>query len=153
MTRSVGLAALSGGTRGSDWTPDALTATLVALLVRVGLIAIATADAVVEELDRLSELAWGAAERYVETSDDATAQAVRFFGPEQRMIGVLIVAVVLFLMPTILGRVSEAQPANISGPLGNINSSEQAASIIEFGWLVPLLMIVFLVFVYLRQAR
>lgn len=101
-----------------------------------------------EELAEDWELSKTAAEQDLSESDSLTA---RFFGPEKTMIGVLTVAVVLYLMPVILSKVGSAG-GNISGPLGNINSGEQAASIINFGWLVPLLMIVFMVFAYLNRA-
>ena len=94
------------------------------------------------------ELSKTAAEQRLDESDSRTA---RFFGPEKTMIGVLTVAVVLYLMPVILSKVGNAG-GNITGPLGDINSGEQAASIINFGWLVPLLMIVFMVFAYLNRA-
>jgi hypothetical protein len=77
----------------------------------------------------------------------------RLFGPEKTMIGVLVVAVVLYLMPTILSKVGSAASNDISGPLANVSSGQEAVGIIEFGWLVPLLMIVFMVFTYLRQAQ
>jgi hypothetical protein len=101
-----------------------------------------------EDLTEDWELSKTAAEQDLEESD---SQMARFFGPEKTMIGVLTVAVVLYLMPVILSKVGNAG-GNISGPLGNINSGEQAASIINFGWLVPLLMIVFMVFAYLNRA-
>ncbi|WP_128478081.1 hypothetical protein [Halorussus pelagicus] len=94
------------------------------------------------------ELSKTKAQQDLEESDSKMA---RFFGPESTMIGVLTVAVVLYLMPVILSKVGNAG-GNISGPLGNINSGEQAAGVIEFGWLVPLLMIVFMVFAYLNRA-
>lgn len=101
-----------------------------------------------DELSEDWELAKTAAEQDLREGD---SRAARFFGPEKTMIGVLTVAVVLYLMPVILSKVGNAG-GNISGPLGDINSGEQAASIINFGWLVPLLMIVFMVFAYLNRA-
>ncbi len=101
-----------------------------------------------EELTEDWEFSKTAAQQDLKERDSKMAQ---FFGPEKTMIGVLTVAVVLYLMPVILAKVGNAG-GNISGPLGNINSGEQAASIINFGWLVPLLMIVFMVFAYLNRA-
>jgi hypothetical protein len=99
------------------------------------------------------QLANAAAERHVEEGDDALA---RFYqstnAPAAAMVGVLIVAAVIFLMPTILGRIQQATP-NVSGPLGDINNGEQAASIVQFSWLVPLLIVVFVVISYLRAAQ
>jgi hypothetical protein len=117
--------------------------------------AVSRANAALEDaaphLTHLIDLSVAKAEQ--ELDEDADATRFEQNAPDGAMITVLVVAVVIFLMPTILGRVEQAQPDNISGPLGSINSGEQAAGIIQFAWLVPLLIIVFVVLAYLRSAQ
>lgn len=135
----------------ADWAP---TSGIVGRVADAAQHRMETAKAGMEAVNETADLFWLFSEHTTETSDNRLVKASnKYFGPEKTMVGVLIVGVVLYLMPTILSKVGNAGGDNISGPLGNINSGEEAADIISFGWLVPLLMIVFMVFTYLRNAQ